>query len=178
MNALARQRRRLRGQQGLTLIELSVAGAVSALVLAIVVTWIIAATRVDLDQEADFDGLNELRFAKSQMTKELRFATQSMTAANANSIEVWVDLDGSGGTGPDSPGEHVIWRILSGDLVRYTDNNLATTVTWVQGLDLANSSLTQTGNVADIELSVTVEQGATDVLELRTIKTRVTLRNG
>ena len=175
---MTRLRSRLRGERGLSLLELTVAAAVSALVLAIVVTWIIAVTRVDLDQEADFEGLNELRFAKSQMTKELRFATQSMTASNPDSIEVWIDLDDSGGTGPDSPGEHVIWRILSGDLVRYTDNNLATSVIWVEGLDLANSSLTQTGNVVDIELSVSVEQGATKVLKLRTIKTRVTLRNG
>ncbi len=162
----------------MSMLELMVAAAVAVIAVIIVVTWLIAATRVDLDQDADFEGLNELRFAKSQMTKELRFATGSLTASNPDSIEVWIDLDDSGGSAPDSAGEHVIWRIMSGDLIRYVDDDLTTAVTWVEDLDTSASSLTLNGNVVEIELSLNVEQGATDVLESRTIKTRVALRNG
>lgn len=178
MTSLARLRCRPARESGMSMLELMVAAAVAVIAVIIVVTWLIAATRVDLDQDADFQGLNELRFAKSQMTKELRFATASMPASNPDSIEVWIDLDDSGGGGPDGAGEHVIWRIMSGDLIRYTDDDLATAVTWVEDLDTSASSLTLNGSVVEIELSLNVEQGATDVLESRTIKTRVALRNG
>ena len=118
-----------------------------------------------------------MRQAKSQMTKELRFADGSLTAANPDSIEVWVDVDDNG-TGPDSVGEHVIWRIYNGDLIRYTDNDLDTAVVWVNDLDTSDSSLVLNGRVAEIVLSINVEQGATAVLSSRTIETSVTLRNG
>ena len=165
------------GESGLSLIELMVGMAVASIAVAVVFAWLIAATRVDLDQEADFEGLNELRFAKSQMTKELRFADGTLTAGNADSIEVWVDVDGNG-TGPDSTGEQVIWRILDGDLIRYTDDDLGTSVTWVTNLDTSNSSLNLNGNVAEIELTVNVPQGASAALSGRTIQTSVTIRNG
>lgn len=174
MHRLSRVRHR---SEGMSLIELMVGAAVAAIAIAIVFAWLVTATRVDLDQEADFDGLNELRFAKSSMTKELRFADGSLTAANPDSIEVWLDEDDNG-TGPDSAGEQVIWRIYDGDLIRYVDDDLSTAVVYVSDLDTTNSSLTLTGNVADIVLSLNVEQGATAVLSSRTIETSVTLRNG
>ena len=162
---------------GMSLIELMVGMAVASIAIAVVFAWLVAATRVDLDQDADFEGLNELRFAKAQMTKELRFADGSLTASNSESIEVWIDVDGNG-TGPDSTGEQVIWRIHNGDLIRYTDDDLGTAVTWVSDLDTADSSLNLNGNVAEIVLTLSVEQGATAVLSDRTIETSVTLRNG
>ena len=174
---MMRIRRLTTRESGLSLIELMVGMAVASIAVAVVFAWLIAATRVDLDQEADFEGLNELRFAKSQMTKELRFADGTLTAGNADSIEVWVDVDGNG-TGPDSTGEQVIWRILDGDLIRYTDDDLGTSVTWVTNLDTSNSSLNLNGNVAEIELTVNVPQGASASLSGRTIQTSVTIRNG
>ena len=167
----------LRDDRGMSILELMVGMLVASIAIAVVFAWLIAATRVDLNQEADFAGLNELRFAKSQMTKELRFADGSLTASNPESIEVWIDVDDNG-TGPDSTGERVIFRILDGDLIRYTDDDLGTAVTLVSDLDTSNSSLTLTGSVADIVLSVNVEQGATANLSGRTIETSVTLRNG
>ncbi len=166
-----------RSEAGLSLIELMVGMAVASIAIVVVFAWLIAATRVDLDQEADFAGLNELRRAKAQMTKELRFADGSLPATDPDSIEVWVDVDGNG-TGPDSAGERVSWRIHDGDLIRYTDDDLATAVVWVGDLDTAKSSLVLNGTVADIVLSVNVEQGASAVLSSRTIETSVTLRNG
>ncbi|MFQ5553932.1 MAG: PilW family protein [Acidimicrobiia bacterium] len=178
MRASRRRARRIFSpEDGLTILELMVAAAVSMISIAIVTTWMIAATRVDIDQDADFDGLNELRLAKAQMVREIRFATGSVATSTPDSIEVWVDLDGSGGAGPDSAGEHVIWRIIVGDLVRLEDDDMDTAVTWVEDLDTSNSSLTLTGSVVDIELSLVIEQGASDILESRTIKTRVELRN-
>ena len=164
-------------QSGMSLIELMVGMAVASIAIAVVFAWLVAATRVDLDQDADFQGLNELRIAKAQMTKELRFADGSLTAGSSNSIEVWIDVDGNG-TGPDSTGEQVIWRIYNGDLIRYTDDDLNTAVTWVSDLDTADSSLNLNGSVAEIVLTLSVEQGATAVLSDRTIETSVTLRNG
>lgn len=168
---------RFRSAGGFSLIELIVGAAVAAIATAIVVAWIVAATRVDLDQENEFEGLNELRNAKAVMTKEVRFADGSLIATNPDSVEVWVDLDDSG-TGPDSTGEHVIWRILTDDLVRYTDNDLTTSVTWVEDLVAAESSIAVTGTVVDIQLAVAVAQGAVGVPNTRTIKTSVTMRNG
>lgn len=164
------------GQSGVSMIELMIASFVAMVALIVVIVWVTAATRVDLDQEADFEALNELRFAKSQMSKELRFADGVLTASNADSVEVWVDVDGNG-SGPDSTGEQVIWRIFGDTLIRYVDDDLGTAVTWAEGLDTTNSSLAMNGNTAEIELTIAVDQGAGGNPQERTIKTQVTVRN-
>jgi hypothetical protein len=167
-------RRIVGGERGISLAELLMGASIAVATLALVVTWISTTSGVDMNQEADFDALNELRFAKSQIERELRFADGLLTAASSNSVEVWIDLDGNG-AGPDSAGERVTWSIVSSQLQRYVDGASASAQILLDDVDEAASELSVAGSTVTITLTVGVDQGRTT--STRTLKTRVNVRN-
>lgn len=162
------------GDRGMSLVELMVGSMVALIVVGIVLAYVIGAARIDRAQEADLDALDEMQFARAQLVKELRFA-RSVTAPATNEVNVWIDNDGSGGSGPDAPGEDVTWAIIGDALVRYEDGDTAISRTWADGLDATSSALTLSGTSVSIVLVADVDRGFTTAE--RTLRGSVTVRN-
>lgn len=162
-------------ERGITLTELIVAMFVTLLVGVMTMTWVSAVTRQEQINEQDVAAVDELRVAKSRITKELRFASAALPALSSppSSVAVWIDGDRSGGS-PD-PGEIVTWEIQSdGTLTRSTDTG--DVEIHGTGLDVADSSLVldADGNVA-IRFVIRLEMNADFD---RVIETTVNIRAG
>jgi Tfp pilus assembly protein PilW len=170
-----RLRRIFDDEQGITLVELMVGSVLALLTMAIVATWVWTTSRVEINQEHDLDALAAMRLAKSQVQRELRYADGILPSTSKRAIDVWVDLDNSGGGAPSSSAEHVTWQLTGDTLIRYEGGNPKTAKVILNDVDVGRSTLALNGAVADIEFVVDVEQGSN--LVTRTIKTRVTLRN-
>lgn len=164
----------MRDDSGMSLVELMVGSMVALIVVGIVIAYVIGAARIDRAQEADLDALDEMRFARAQLVKELRFA-RTVTAPGANEINAWIDLDGSGGSGPDAAGEDVTWAIVGDELVRYEDGDASASRMWADALDSAASSLTLSGTSVSLVLVADVDRGFTTAE--RTLRGSVTVRN-
>ena len=158
--------------RGISLPELLVSTLVTSLTLVVLVTWVQAVGNVNAFQEADFDALNEIRFAKSEMVKELRFA-DDLLASGPDLVSIWVDLDDSGAN--DLPEETITWEIAGDTLIRYTNNDLLTAVVKVDVLDGASSGITVTGT--SVEMVFVADINATSGPDARTVQTEVELRN-
>lgn len=164
---------RLTGDRGMSLVELMVGSLVALIVVGIVIAYVIGAARIDRAQEADLDAMDEMQFARAQLVKELRFA-RSVTSPATNQVTAWVDNDGSGGSGPDAPGEDVTWAIVGDELVRYEDGAASLSRTWAGGL-APSSTLTLAGTSVTIVLVSDVDRGFTTAE--RTLRGSVTVRN-
>lgn len=164
----------LSGERGISLVELMVGSLVATITLAIVVVWAVTASRTDLYQEQDFQALNDMRFAKAEMVKELRFA-DGLVAFSANRVDIWLDLDGSGGGAPDQAGEWVTWQITGTNLVRFEDNDASVSKVVLEDLVVSDSYLNVSGKIVEIQL--TADVGSSSGPDPRTIKTQVALRN-
>jgi Tfp pilus assembly protein FimT len=168
-------RRRLVSEEGLTLVELTVAMIVAALIIGIMTVITGMIFRNNAMQELEFEALNEMRFAKAEMVREIRFATASLPVTTPNTIDLWIDRDDSGGSGPDQPGEQITWQIVGTDLIRYEDADATTFRVFVTDLVTSRSSIGVVDDVASIEL--TADSDTTRPPAPRTIKTQVNLRN-
>lgn len=162
------------GDRGMSLVELMVGSLVAMIVVGIVIAYVIGAARIDRAQEADLDALDEMQFARAQLVKELRFA-RSVSSPSSNEINAWVDNDGSGGTGPDAPGEDVTWAIVGDELIRFEDGDSSAFRTWADQLDTGSSSLTLSGTSVSIVLVANVDRGFATAE--RTLRGSVTVRN-
>lgn len=165
---------RVESDDGMSLVELMVGSMVALIVVGIVLIYVMGAASLDRAQEADLDTMDELQFARAQLVKELRFA-RTVTSPATNEINVWVDNDRSGGSGPDATGEDVTWAIVGTELVRWEDGNSSATWVWASDLDPGDSSLTLAGNTVSIVLGVDVDRGFTTAD--RTLTGAVTVRN-
>jgi Tfp pilus assembly protein FimT len=168
-------RRRLHQEEGVTLVELMVSMIVAAILIAIMTVLTTMVFRQNAIQENEFDALNEMRFAKAEMVREIRFATAALPTTTPNTIDIWIDRDGSGGTGPDQPGEQVTWQIVGTDLVRFEDGDDTVTRVLVTDMVASASTLEVVGDIATIELTADADPSRPPAA--RTIRTQVNLRN-
>lgn len=119
--------RLLRGDRGVTLVEMMIATFLTAIIAAMMISWIVTVARGDQFQLEAEDSLANMRVAKSRLVKELRFAhavSEDETLTNAHKVTVWIDsrVQGTPGSPDYGIGEFVTWEILSdGRLVRITD---------------------------------------------------------
>lgn len=105
-------------ESGITLVELMVAMMITAILGAVVATWMTSAVKAANMHRDDDIAVQDLRQAKDLLTRELRSAAEVVTLS-PTMITVWVDSDYSGA--PDD-GEIITWSIESdGTLVRWTD---------------------------------------------------------
>lgn len=159
---------------GMSLVELLVGSMVAIIVVAIVTAYVTGTARIDRTQEADLDAVDEMMQARTRLVRELRFA-RSVSSPATNEITVWLDNDGSGGTGPDAAGEDVTWRLDAGALVRFEDGNSAASRVWASGLDTSASTLSLAGGTVSLVLTTQVDRGFTTAS--RTLRGSVTVRN-
>ncbi|MBT8213064.1 MAG: prepilin-type N-terminal cleavage/methylation domain-containing protein [Acidimicrobiia bacterium] len=165
---------------GITLVELMVAAFIATVTMAVLVSWLTVVDRADKMQEADFETMNELRFAKAELVKELRFADDVLSPTETNKITVWIDLDGSRGGGPDTQGEVVTFEITGSQLVRYeyTDNDTEELpLNRVVIYDKLETGSTLIPDADQTSVSITLIADVPGDQGLRTIKTQVSIRN-
>lgn len=158
----------------MTLVELGISLAGLAVVAAMLTTFFVGVTKVDLLHEADDNALLTLRQIRQRITRDVREA-RALVVAGPSSMTVWHDADWDG---VQDIGERATWTILtSGSLVR--TNVVSGTVTVAQGLDPSLSRFTYSStSVLDIRsvtirLDSVVEQSQGD----RSIEFDVSLRN-
>jgi type II secretory pathway pseudopilin PulG len=158
---------------GISLTELAVAMIVVSIVLAGMLTWTIATLR---EQERNRDAVatvDELRFAKSQLTREIRYASQLIPPAMGDdAISLWLD----DGDGEVEVGEMVTYEVLADrSLVRYTDDASQPTKTIAQGLVADDTAFVVADSTVDITL--TIDLDPTDNFPSRELATSISTRN-
>lgn len=160
---------------GLSITELSVALFVSSIVVAGTITWAVATLNQDRANQDAAATIDELRYAKSQLMRELRFATDVYPPTpDDNHIEFWLD-DGDDVLTPGN-GELIRYEIRGdGTFVRFSDDPTEPEKLIATGLRIADSSFTVNGKTVDIVL--TIDFDPTDSFQARSLETSITARN-
>lgn len=163
----------LRDERGVSLTELAVAMVVTSIVMAGVMVWATATLR---EQQRNSDAVatvDELRFAKSQLTRELRFASELIPPASGDdAISLWLD----DGNEVKDVGEIVTYEVMADrSFARYTDDTSQPTKTIAQGLVAAETSFVVTDNTVAVTLSIDLDP--TDDFPSRQVTTSISARN-
>jgi prepilin-type N-terminal cleavage/methylation domain-containing protein len=169
-------RRFQRDDRGVTLTELAVASFVAAIVTAAAVVWAVQIGNADERHRQALEIVDELRWAKTELVSELRFAEDIFPPSSGDDeISMYIELNGIDGLQPGI-GERVTYEILSnGDLQRSTDDATANAALMARDLIPSASSMVIVGtNTVEIEFVVDTDSG--DSVEERTIKTTVKVR--
>lgn len=112
-------------EAGITIVELSVAMLMTALLSAVMITWVFAGFGSDSTHRAYDEALSELRHVTDLLSREIRSAGY-LTAADDLSMTFWLDGDRDGTV---DTGELVTWTIESGGNVsRVTDDGSPKTI--------------------------------------------------
>jgi len=171
-------RRMRHDESGVSVLELMIALIVTAVISAIMLSWVIAVLRTEALQSDDLDALDQMRVAKARLVKELRFATAIDPGSSASAVTFAVELGGS--EGPDLTGEIVTWSVEpDGTFLRYVDNDPDTATVEVTGLVPASSffsyAAAATMSPITIELMADVDPSAAP--GARSIRVQVHARN-
>lgn len=157
--------KRLASENGISITELMIALVVTTLVTAAVVTWTGAVLRSDRQNQQALETIDELRYAKSRLVSELRFATAIIPPASGNDK---ISFKQNTTT--------ITYEILpSGVLRRTTDKPGDAAIEVAHGLVPSLSALVVSGTTVDITLAVDFD--TTDSIDARTIHTTVKARN-
>ena len=168
--------RLFKSDSGVTLTELAVASFVAAVVTAGAITWAVAVNNVDQRNEEALKIVDELRWAKTELVSELRFAEDIFPPASGDKdISLYVESNGTDGM-QAGVGELVTYTILSdGRLERSTDDPGADARIFTRHLIYADSSITINGtNTVTLEFVADADLG--DSVDARTIRTTVKVR--
>jgi type II secretory pathway pseudopilin PulG len=166
-----------RAEAGITLVELMVALMVTAILGAMVATWMTSAVRAVNLHRADDVAVQDLRQAKDLLTRELRVAS-GVSAISPTAITFWVDADFSGA--PDE-GETITWSIESdGTLARWTDaggkaSALVILDHVVLGESIFEFDTDEASEVRRVAITLVVTAGDTD--RTRSLSTEIFVRN-
>jgi type II secretory pathway component PulJ len=170
-----RLRALLADSRGASVIELTVALLVSAVVVAMMVTWAGAMVAAETHNASDDEATQALRVAKEELGKDIRRAEAVVTAGDRY-LALLIDLDRDG---EQDSGEQVSWVMsASGELLRADDAGGMRTV--VEGLVYEASGFTYTSGASGIEdvyfrlvAEVTSQAGT----EERSIAAEIHIRN-
>jgi prepilin-type N-terminal cleavage/methylation domain-containing protein len=112
----------LRGERGVTLVELLIVMAVSAIVVTVAYAGLDGATRTDDFTRVDAEALVSLRTGMDRLEKELRQARTVYDDSTSTTVRMWVDYDRDS---QQDPVERVSWTLAAGgsgwELTRDTD---------------------------------------------------------
>ena len=115
MNSL---RRLIARDAGVTLVELGVGMAITALLATLMVTWLAAGIGSDTSHRSYDEAIADLRHVTDQLAREIRTAS-GLTSLGDHSLSLWLDGDRDEIV---DPGEIVTWQITGSDMVRATDD--------------------------------------------------------
>jgi type II secretory pathway pseudopilin PulG len=113
-----RMLRRLRTESGMTLVELGVGMAITALLSTLMVSWLAAGIGSETSHRSYDEALSDLRHVTDQLSREIR-TSNGVKAFSDHSVSLW--LDGNRDDVVDD-GEIVTWEIEGTAVLRYTDN--------------------------------------------------------
>ncbi|MDX1690153.1 MAG: hypothetical protein R3290_03915 [Acidimicrobiia bacterium] len=153
---------RLRSERGFTLVETMMTGLVALIILGGLTGWIHAVANTNRETEYQRLELDSVRDAKSQLMREVRFASAiyPLEAQDDREIVFWLDEDDSGGTAPGD-GELITWRIDdAGRLVRTVDDTL--TATRAEGIVPGASSITYDASAGTVTIHLVVDRDPED----------------
>jgi prepilin-type N-terminal cleavage/methylation domain-containing protein len=112
----------LNGERGVTLVELLIVMAVSAIVVTVAYAGLDGATRTDDFTREDTEALVSLRTGMDRLERELRQARTVYDDSTSTTVRMWVDYDRDN---QQDAVERVSWILAAGDtgweLTRDTD---------------------------------------------------------
>lgn len=176
---LRRLRAWCRDERGVTLIEVGLAGLLTAALGVMAVGWLSAGARSREYSEGQNTALGDIRVVRQELVRELRFA-RSVTSGTASSITFWVDNDRDAVV---DTGETITWAITTGGaLTRKVDSQTA--IVRAQSLVHAASSFTYAPaappSATKVTIQLTVAPGGqlSQNVGQQVATESVTLRNG
>lgn len=119
---------RVRSDEGVSLAELMITLFITAIIAGLMISWVVTVQRTDANEQEIQQALDQMMIAKSQITKEMRYAHGVSTdplLTGDHQVTLWIDKQGVGTEGsPDvGIGELITWRFnADGTLVRISDD--------------------------------------------------------
>ena len=168
--------KRLNSESGLTLTELAVAMFVASIVAAGAIVWAMAVRSADIRNQDALEIMEQLRFAKTELVAELRFADDVIDpGAGDDAMSMYIESNGTEDFQP-GVGELITYTIQSdGTLMRVTDDATPQSKVMARYLIPGASSIVLVGeNQVDIHFVVDTDTG--DEVSPREIKTKVNVR--
>ena len=166
---------RLRSEDGMTLVEMSVASFLAALISVVMLSWVFSVSTTDDLHRTDDEVAQDLRFAKDELARDLR--SGAVTALGDQSVTVWLDSDRDD---VFTAGESVTWRVeTTGELIRQVDGVDPEVILF--GLDIDASGFTfdsaDPGAVRSVGFDLVVGiAGRGGVPGIRSIGSEISLR--
>ncbi len=163
---MSRLRKASRTDGGFTMIELSIAMGLMALLVTITLTLVISSREVFVSTDDEATGQTDVRTAVERLGKDIRSARGLDLGATASRLELWIDYDSDYRLDVD---EVVTWELQSNgagqfDVRRTADgSNTITAETIIDQLafcyrvDAASSCLATPLSATDAELVTLVE---------------------
>lgn len=122
-------RRALLAEDGVSLVELGIAGMIFMMLLTVLYAGANVVQRTEVFTDDASRSLGELRVASERLTKELRQARQVYAPSSASQIWFWVDRDRDS---QEDPSERITWSTVavgnSAELRRKTDADVAAAI--------------------------------------------------
>lgn len=136
----------LRGDSGVTIVELGFAMLLTTIVCALMIVWIIGVAGADGRSQSNDAALEDLRDVSDRMSRDVRSAEYLITA-DPDVLVVWLDVDRDDVL---DIGEQVTWTVWSmGTVTRSTDADSGVTLA-------SNMDTAQTGFAYDSALPTAV----------------------
>jgi prepilin-type N-terminal cleavage/methylation domain-containing protein len=165
-------------ERGVSLLETSVALAITAIIAAALLAWTFTASSVDGRHAGDDEAVHSLRLVREQMLSELRSA-RSVLAAEPLSVTVWSDAARDAEL---DTGESITWTLsVGGEMLRSTDLDTGGPV--ASGFDASASyfgydaSLPGEVTTISVHLVATVPSGVGTADGVRSLEVDLRLRN-
>ena len=176
----------VRRDSGVSLTELMITMVIVAILGSIMVSWIVGlgnANKITTETQLVLD---DMRFAKSQLVKEIRFADGVIAgSSDAHTLTLWLDDPAVGvqGSVDASIGEVVTWEIHSDgrlsrdtDLPAQTPEDRAAYLVY-DGAAAAGSSFFTYPSSITVEIELVADVDGSSGPSARTVRTEVHLRN-
>lgn len=103
---------RFRDDQGLTIVELTIASFVLLVISALMLTALIMVGRTSKIVAEDTETLTTARIARQRMEREVRQADEILPASTATALALWLDENNDDLQTPD---ELIVWRLIDID---------------------------------------------------------------
>jgi len=103
---------RFHDDQGLTIVELTIASFILLVISALMMTALMMVGRTNRIVAEDTESLTTARIARERMEREIRQADEILPASSSTAIALWLDLNNDDLQTPD---ELIVWRFVDID---------------------------------------------------------------
>ena len=98
--------RSLQSEEGITIVELSIASFILLVISALMLTALMMASRTNRIVAEDTESLTTARIARQRIERELRQADEILAASSGTSLGLWLDANNDGAK---DPAELIVW---------------------------------------------------------------------